>query len=583
MNVYLAVVMVAAMWGLLWLVFTGLGLGVRQLFGARLSAASDLRLSLRLAPWVGWCAAIAVLQLWHCLRPVDAWAFAVIGTLGLAGLAWHARPLAALLASNRRVCVGAVALFGLCALWLANHAVMQPGVYDSGLYHLNGIRWAKEYAIVPGLGNLHGRLAYNNSSFLYAAMLDVGPFTHRTHQVSSGFLILLTLLPCVRAAWTMLRRSGARTSATLFEALFLAPLVVWIVNSGYASSPSPDVPAFLLAIVLALEFLRMLEQPRAAPASVCEPFAILCLLAMTGITVKLSFAAYGVAVGVTAFALQWMRARDLRGRLVLLTCGAALTLVIMVPWCARGVVLSGYVAYPSTFGGFPVDWAVSASSADIMVQRIQSWARIPDVPPETVLHTWSWLGPWFRRTLRVNAFDFTAPLATAIIALAVLAWRVVRRRALWRDARWLVLVPALAGDLVWFFAAPDPRYQGAILWVLGIALFAAAWPMASRAACVALAAHALLVLGIFLHHPLDLVRTWKDPGPAQRVPMVARETASGLRVLVPAQGDQAWDSDPPATPYFSKRLQLRVPGAMARGFSRQPVADGARQPEDKQP
>jgi hypothetical protein len=56
-------------------------------------------------------------------------------------------------------------------------------------------------------------------------------------------------------------------------------------------------------------------------------------------------------------------------------------------------------------------------------------------------------------------------------------------------------------------------------------------------------------------------------------------THDGLTVLVPASGDQSWDSDLPATPYFSPRLHLRVPDDLSRGFTKQPLA-GSQEPAD---
>ncbi|MDA0576673.1 MAG: hypothetical protein O3B24_01080 [Verrucomicrobia bacterium] len=578
MNVLIAIVRTVAMWGLLWLVFTGVGLLIRRLCGATAATSNDLRL----APWLGWGSAIAFLQFWSFLWPVSAAAFGVVALAGLLGIVAHARVLAGLLAAHRREAMALAALCALCSVWLANHAVMQPGVYDSGLYHLNGVRWASEYAIVPGLGNLHGRLAFNNSSFLYAAMLNLGPFAQRAHHVASGFLILLLLTQGLWAAWLVLRRGGTATTPHFYDALCVAPLIAWAVNSGYTSSLSPDVPCFVLALLLGGELLRLLASPR-APERRLEPFAAIALLAMVGITVKLSFAAYGVAAGVLAFLVQARRLPALRQRVALLAVGAALALVIMVPWCARGILLSGYPAYPSTIGRCPVDWAVSAHSAQIMVERIQSWARIPDVPPESVLNTWSWLGPWFQRTLRDNAFDFTAPLATAWAALMLLVIVRIMLRTRGPSSRWLWLavLPAIAGDVFWFFAAPDPRYQGSIFWVLGLGLLAIALPPSPRARRWALGIHGALVLALFVR-PLDAVRTWKDPGPAQQVPMRTMVTDSGLPVYVPASGDQAWDSALPATPYFNRRLRLRVPDDMARGFTRRAPSAAAAAPDEEQ-
>ena len=45
--------------------------------------------------------------------------------------------------------------------------------YDTYLYHAQAIRWIEEYGVVPGLGNLHHRFAYNNSVFSLQALFSL--------------------------------------------------------------------------------------------------------------------------------------------------------------------------------------------------------------------------------------------------------------------------------------------------------------------------------------------------------------------------------------------------------------------------
>ncbi|MCE9613221.1 MAG: hypothetical protein K8T26_03040 [Lentisphaerae bacterium] len=564
MMVYLAVVKVALAWGFLWVIVSGLGLVLRRLFGRGFTSPGDLRL----APWLGWGGVLVILQLWHLARPVNAAALGVVVVAGLAGWLWHARRAGSLLAMHRREALQAALVFGLVALWLANHAVRQPGIYDTGLYHLNAVRWAKEYAIVPGLGNLHGRFAYNNSSFLYMAMLDVGPFLHRAHQVGSGFLMLLFLLQGVHA-WRLLWQLREATPASVrFHALATAPTVAWAVSSGYTCSLSPDVPCFLLALLLVGELLALQETSAVATEARAEPLGSVCFLAMIGITVKLSFAVYGVAVGALAFFIVGMRHRRAGAWLSSAALVATLVLLVLVPWSVRGMMISGLPAYPAAFGRLPVDWAVSEQAAASMRRVLLTWARTPGAPAESVLGTWSWFGPWVQRSLKENAFEVTAPLWTALAGVIVAGWRLKRKTLRLRPWTWVVLLPAPCGVVVWFCTAPDPRYLGAMLWAFALGVVVLALDGARPAARAWCAAYAILVLAIFVR-PLDLIRTWKDAGPARQVPMKTMVTDSGLAVYVPVTGNQSWDSPLPSTPYFVRSLRLRVPDDMGRGFNRQ--------------
>jgi hypothetical protein len=94
------------------------------------------------------------------------------------GLAMNARSVGAVLAGGlfrvgNRV---PILVFVLFVLWAANRCAGPLTLYDSGMYHAPTVEWFKAYPVVPGLGNLHGRLAFNPSGLLFAAMLDRGPF-----------------------------------------------------------------------------------------------------------------------------------------------------------------------------------------------------------------------------------------------------------------------------------------------------------------------------------------------------------------------------------------------------------------------
>ncbi len=571
LGVALALIRVVGMWVFLAAVFTGLGLLVRRAWSRESLSESD-RL---LLPWLGWAAALAVLQVWHVWRPVDGWALALVamaGATGLVGPARRWRQWRPTLSRERYGLVWGVVL----AFGVANHAVMQPAIYDSGLYHLNGVAWAKAYPLAPGLVNLHNRLGMNNASFLFAALVDVGPFAGRSHHLASGFLIGLLLWRLTRGAWALARRPGEASPATLFYALMLAPVLAWTVNTGYASSPSPDVPCFVLGVLLTGELMRLCERLRSRPAPESPPaasgpflFGALCLLAMAGITVKQSFAVFGAGVvGLACLAQGWRTATPRGWSLAVLTV-AGLGLAVMGPWIARTVLLTGYPFYPLTFGQMPVAWAAPREATIELTQWVYAWARMPHAPPESVLHDWAWLAPWFRRVLRESIFDVTAPLVSVLAGLGLIAWRSRQTPRVAGDRLVLfAFAPTLAGLLVWFLTAPDPRFQGAMLWTLGAGAVMLGLRARSWARHVVLA-HGLLVLAIFVR-PLDLVRTWKDPGPARQVPMKTMVTRSGLTVYVPVTGDQPWNSPLPATPYFSPLLRLREPGNLAGGFVKDP-------------
>ena len=58
-------------------------------------------------------------------------------------------------------------------LFIALIAARKITEYDTGLYHAQSILWLKQFPVVPGLGNLHGRLAFNPMFFPISALFTI--------------------------------------------------------------------------------------------------------------------------------------------------------------------------------------------------------------------------------------------------------------------------------------------------------------------------------------------------------------------------------------------------------------------------
>ena len=146
--------------------------------------------------WLGWALSLVIFHSIHLFYPLTP---AVSGLFFLLGIYFYLRkkghaqqPSSIVIVS--RTYVAALLIFSFC---VASYAIMSPDVYDSGLYHFNSIRWLQEYAIVPGLGNLHGRLAYNNTFFGYIASLNAFPPFSYGHNLGNSFLLILVFAECL--------------------------------------------------------------------------------------------------------------------------------------------------------------------------------------------------------------------------------------------------------------------------------------------------------------------------------------------------------------------------------------------------
>jgi len=555
-------------------VFTGLGcLWYRP---GRLPQADPIGVSQCF--WLGWSVVVVGLQLWQVWLPVNGLALLAVTLAGGVGLVRHRQQLRRALSApfrGRRLFLSVVALL---LLWVANHSLRPPQNIDSGLYHLQAIRWIGSYPIVPGLGNLHGRLAFNNSYFLYPALLEAGPWVARSSHVANSLLVAVFLAVSLWCAFQVPRATGPRQLSLLYRAFFLAPVLDKVYRYNL-SSPSPDLAVLLLGAVISASLLDLGLAPPASPAERTEVRRGIVFLAAVGVTLKLSFLPLGLGMGGLALVLGQRRPgvqaeRRSPARVVL-----PLLALVFIPWLLRGVMASGYPLYPLTMGGVAVDWQVPAEQARLDADWIKGYARAPDQDYREVLDNWRWLGPWVRRL--PAHYDVAVPLVLVGVMLAAAGLGRRRPGGPGSGELGLLLIPPLAGMVFWFLTAPDPRLVGAAVWIAaGVSLVL----LLRRSAGASLPGKTLVVMGALylavaggpLFRHLTLVGPGPDHGlhPTPAASVVPYVTASGLVLQVPRERGLCWDSPLPCTPLPSPDLQLRAPGDLGRGFRRAPATSG---------
>jgi hypothetical protein len=561
---------VALAWAVALVALTGLGVLVRRALGARRAGAPPDDLF-----WFGWVAALAFLQLWNLAWPVSGVAELALIVAGAGGWALGRRERAALVGAIRALRAREWLALGLVALWVANLALGAPHNGDSGLYHFAAVRWASEQPIVPGLGNLLGRLAFNSSYFLWVALLGNGPFAGRGFHLANGVLLLPALWRGILATGRIAGGGTRVRPAALLDALLLFPLVERVWDRAYLTSPSPDFPVFVLFIVVTSALGRVIDAESDAPERTTDATALVVLASVAGVVTKLSFAGFGVAAVAVALLRRGCVERGSRRRVATLLAWVA---VVIVPWLARGVILSGYPFYPYPGVRVPVPWAVPHAAAKADYDWVRSWARLPSGPPAQVLGGWAWFAPWVRSIVddAHTLFMVGGPLLSAALAAAILTYRAVTNATAWRATRRLLLVPlaATAGLVYWFLTAPAVRFAESLFWALAAGLaVAVAFAFGERRLmrAAAWASLALAVAGLVHENwqrgPL-LVGAGRHGAfrPPPRPRLTAYTTRWGFELFEPASGQECWDAPLPCTPYPSPDLRLRVPGRLDSGF-----------------
>ncbi len=500
--------------------------------------------------WAGWALLIAWLQIWHLFLPVTALAGLPLLVMAVLGW-WRARPAATV--SWWRPGWQYVAIIGLGTMLLlaSDYAIYGSYQFDDGLYHLQDVQWMTHYSIVPGLGNLHGRLAFNTSHTLFVALLDQLPLLPPARHISHGLLFLAFSLHVVRALWRIIRHDAGLDDVFL---LLSFPALLFISTNlrSQLAGIKNDYSVLILGLLMSAYILRHLQRRQSIDRA---ELVVLALVAIAAVTVKISLF---IIAGGLLLVLLWKRPR------LTLLAGAGLFVAIIGVWLARGVILSGYPAYPVTLLAVPVDWRVPEAAAHAELQAITSFARSPGDPSLT-----DWLPVWWGENRRFT-FEFIAPLGLVIMASGLLVLYSLWRRTFtpWRSRLWLLPLILLAALGYWFLSAPAVRFGWAIFWGLGasvtvISLHQLRW----RLRPIVLGMTLLLLLWALMRlGPLDRD---SDGFPMRKPMRYDSETlASGLIVNMPAYGNQCWDVPLPCTPIERLDLNLRArdPQNLGTGF-----------------
>jgi hypothetical protein len=422
--------------------------------------------------------------------------------------------------------------------------------------------WHLAHRLPPGLGNLAAPFAYNQSFFLWCALLEVGPFPGRGTHVTNA-LFVVALLARVLLGLSRLVKSRACAPVDAFYGAIL-PGVVPLGLDINLTSPSPDIAVWTIGIVMAGELLRFLTTGRRF-----ADVAALATLVAIAPPLKLSLGGLAATTGlVGGFAWQWARPRDaspVRATVVITT----IVLLGAGGWMLRGALLSGYPLYPSTVFAVSADWAVPYDTVVAESKLIRYWNGVED-------GWWvAWRDPnWFIRwlpTLDWIRADVLTPLGIAGVALLVgLVLRLVQR-GVPRAMSALVLVPTFGSIVYCIAAAPRARYPASAYWVLAVQATWVALPatvLAEGHAAVRrlVALVAIALTAVFLRTDEPIVTPLRDFEPHVKAVLTTAELPSGLVIHEPAHM-QCWDAPLPCTAFRNGQLRLRRPGDLGSGFT----------------
>ncbi len=340
--------------------------------------------------------------------------------------------------------------------------------YDSGLYHVQSIKWIGEYSVIPGLGNLHGRLAFNPSIFILSAAFSFASVFKQPVYAVNAFLLIMFFIYVIHV---YLRFSQSNRAEQAFILLSGSLLLAYLMLMLDPASPDPDIAAMVITMYVFMRFLELLSEPKHSEIhSLSGLLVLLVALSFYALTVKLSVL-FIVALPLVLLIVSF-REITLK-KFFLIT---ALGVFILLPWIIRNHFLSGYLVYPiPETNFFSADWKIPLSLVAEEKNWIRSWALLPGFNYHEVLNLslGEQLKFWFERQhlvyqlLIIMAFLSPGPVL-------LIAWKRENPNVVWFVTLWAISYAAM---IFWLLSAPELRFAISFLiiascfWILPLLLY----------------------------------------------------------------------------------------------------------------
>lgn len=436
--------------------------------------------------WLGWMICILFFSVIHIFVPINwiaSFFFYIPASIVFFYINFSSIKLF-LKSIDKRVLFAILALIVIVSLF----SMQECSRSDSCLYHLNTIRWLNEYSVVPGLGNLHSRLGFNQSYFVYCASIRFYPFFNDYGKNIATSLLLLIL--CIEL---ILTRKGL--DLVILGFFHLLPFSFY-----WTSSPNPDIASIILQLVMFRYMVNAGEAWNKAEnreETFYSNIVMAVLMGVTSVTVKLSNGFYAISLGIVAVTFAFKLGLDEVSK-IKLRKALILTIMFVGTWLVRGYIQTGYPLFPVTIGGIDSEWTVSPEAAKIAEKSVYTFSRLLDYDFDSqLLKDYKWLPKWIDGyvnpfpvnmkekddpNLKRSAVKFLALIhpntlqkfgygmaVCLLLSLIIFIVSMVKSGSyIFKNCRWLLalLFAAVFALMCWFFTAPDPRFSNALCLIM---------------------------------------------------------------------------------------------------------------------
>ena len=436
-------------------------------------------------------------------------------------------------------------------------SITQPQNWDTGLYHLQSIKWIEEYRVLPGLANLHGRFGFNPNIFTVFSLTSLSELFGQEIFSVNFTLFSMFVLYFINALYLIFKKESVSN-------YFILNLIVFITIlnlSDNLSSPTPDFIAITFPLYI---FTRLTNSACLNNKSVPNGSIPILILCMYVLTVKLST----LPILILPF-LLFLKLKLENRKLLCASC----TLIVL-PWLIRNVILTGWLVYPfPMLDLFNFDWKVSLAQVQYEKSAIYWFAKSHGANDAAYSgNMFEWAPLWWHQLSRLYKIIF---LSSIIFPPFILLTNLFKRGKI-EFFTFVIIFTSFIGVLFWFMLAPDLRFGKAFI------VFAAISPLLYYRFKIQLywkhnfkmgyPFFLLIIIILFFfgknNTGFNMIRIAHENSQRIILPQIIETPENvkfktylvgGISIFAPTDGDRCFDHCLPCTGYPDTSLTLRGP------------------------
>lgn len=435
---------------------------------------------------IGMCVTASVIAIFSLLIPANTMLLFILVFMCL--IYWYTNNKAIFPLANKALdFIGEqpkfhLALYGIVFIIIAMFCTLHPMMTDTLYYHYQNLMWNEQYAIVPGLGNLQPRLAFNSSFFLLGSTFGLKPlFGQHIFGIHTFFLALFF-------SWIIYKTIHTKEIIRSIVGLLMLVCLFVFYKLHITSVTTDFIPNLLICyLVLTIIFDR---------DAIDKNPMLYFILPIFIITLKVSC----FSIVLLPLYVMWKQIKGKEYRELIIACLGGL--LIVVPWCTRTVILSGYLLFPFPYIDlFDFDWKVPIEYAIEQKEFIQAFARYPnniDIDAVLAMPISEWLPIWWESDMfYFNPIANKLFLFLSLLTLPLGGYYFIKNKNKeeYKAIR-LLWAASVLGMIVWFFNAPDFRFIFALILAQSFLTILQALERTSISTLIEKNAHIQIVLAI---------------------------------------------------------------------------------------